>query len=301
MTDQTTLLKGHTFEGQASKRVSFVLVTKDHSAFIGKALEMARQLVGPEDELIVVDGASTDGTYEIISRYGDLVDVFICEPDSNATHALNKGIMLARGRYIKQITDDDEIYPDAMEQAISVMDGYPDIDILVCGGTRELNSKVSPVYVPRGVKYGKSPADLFRYSFCGVGLLMRRCSFPYLGLFNNFGGATDGEFVVKAIRNRASVKFCRINLFHHTLYEHSYIIGRRREWERDMDRVAKRYCSLAFYVKYKVKNLILRNPLVGRVALLARDTLWAVVSRLGGKKPASFQDPETIVWDGGLC
>ena len=299
MTDSSTLSQPVTLEEQSSRRVSFILVTKDHAAYIGAALELSRQLVGPEDELIVVDGASTDGTTEVITRYGDLVDVFISEPDDNPTHALNKGILVARGRYIKQITDDDTIYPEAMEQAIDVLDRNPSIDLLVCGGTRELNGVVTPVYVPPGANYGQRPEDLFRHPFCGVGLVWRRRAIPHMGLLNNFGGATDGEFVLQAIQRRAEVKFCRINLFHHTLYSHSYILHRQREWERDLNRLVKQYCSRRFYLKYRVKLAVLRSPLLGQAALWCRNAL--LPSRRGGGGKSSPATPGgQPVWDGGF-
>ncbi|MCH7706167.1 MAG: glycosyltransferase [Chloroflexi bacterium] len=118
MTDQVAMTVGHTFQDYATKRISYVLPTRNKAQFIGKALEIAKRLVGPEDELIVVDGGSTDGTAEIVASYGDLVDVFISEPDLSPSHASNKGMLTARGRYIKWLTDDDEFFPEAMEQAV---------------------------------------------------------------------------------------------------------------------------------------------------------------------------------------
>ncbi len=54
-------------------------------------------------EHVIVDGASTDGTVEIVKRYADeYPDMvrYISEPDENLYDALNKGIKMARGSYI---------------------------------------------------------------------------------------------------------------------------------------------------------------------------------------------------------
>lgn len=51
-------------------------------------------------EYIVVDGASKDGTTEIIRKYIGTIDTFICEPDKGIYDAMNKGIMAATGQWI---------------------------------------------------------------------------------------------------------------------------------------------------------------------------------------------------------
>jgi glycosyltransferase involved in cell wall biosynthesis len=48
-------------------------------------------------EYIVVDGASIDGTLDIIRRYDDRIDYWISEPDEGVFCAMNKGIKIAKG------------------------------------------------------------------------------------------------------------------------------------------------------------------------------------------------------------
>ena len=45
----------------------------------------------PNVEYIVVDGASTDGTLEVINKYRDKIDKLISEKDTGIYDALNKG------------------------------------------------------------------------------------------------------------------------------------------------------------------------------------------------------------------
>ena len=51
-------------------------------------------------EYIVVDGASTDGTIDLISSYGEKISSFVSEPDHGMYFAMNKAIELANGEYI---------------------------------------------------------------------------------------------------------------------------------------------------------------------------------------------------------
>src|SRR5712692_3457942 len=98
-------------------RVSYILTTRNRAPFLDKALANVREYITPEDELIVIDGASTDDTAEVIEKHGDIVSVFQSEPDYGEAHGFNKGILLSRGQIIKILSDDDYLYPDAVRFA----------------------------------------------------------------------------------------------------------------------------------------------------------------------------------------
>lgn len=51
-------------------------------------------------EYIIIDGASTDGTLEVIKRYKGRLVHLVSEPDKGIYDAMNKGLALARGRYV---------------------------------------------------------------------------------------------------------------------------------------------------------------------------------------------------------
>lgn len=51
-------------------------------------------------EYIIVDGASNDGTTEIIDQYKDYIFKIICEPDNGIYDAINKGVKAATGDWI---------------------------------------------------------------------------------------------------------------------------------------------------------------------------------------------------------
>lgn len=51
-------------------------------------------------EYIVIDGASTDGTRDIVARYADRLAYWVSEPDKGIYDAMNKGIRAASGEWI---------------------------------------------------------------------------------------------------------------------------------------------------------------------------------------------------------
>lgn len=58
-------------------------------------------------EYIIVDGASTDGTVEVVQSYGDKISKFVSEPDRGLYDAMNKGIALATGDVVGILNSDD--------------------------------------------------------------------------------------------------------------------------------------------------------------------------------------------------
>jgi glycosyltransferase len=61
-------------------------------------------------EYIVIDGASTDGTVEIIHKYESALSKWVSEPDDGIYDALNKGIAMATGDVVGFLHADDIFY-----------------------------------------------------------------------------------------------------------------------------------------------------------------------------------------------
>jgi glycosyltransferase involved in cell wall biosynthesis len=87
--------------------VSLITVCYNSAATIGETLESVAAQDYPSIEYIVIDGASSDATIDILHRYRDRIDRLISEPDSGIYSAMNKGIALAGGDVIGFINSDD--------------------------------------------------------------------------------------------------------------------------------------------------------------------------------------------------
>ncbi len=78
-------------------------------------------------EYIVIDGASTDGTLDLINKYKEKLSVVVSEKDAGIYHAMNKGLALATGDYVHFMNSGDEIY--APETVTDVFASAPAADI----------------------------------------------------------------------------------------------------------------------------------------------------------------------------
>ncbi|ABD06253.1 Glycosyl transferase, family 2 [Rhodopseudomonas palustris HaA2] len=115
--------------GQAPS-LSIVTVTYNSAATLSDTLNSVRSQTFRDFEHIVVDGGSTDGTLDILNAAGSSVR-WISEPDKGIYDAMNKGIGMARGRWIHLLNSDDyyasddvlaRIVPKLKEDAVNYCD-----------------------------------------------------------------------------------------------------------------------------------------------------------------------------------
>lgn len=75
-------------------------------------------------EYIVVDGASTDGTIDLINKYCEKIACFFSEPDNGIYDAMNKGIKLASGDYVYFLNAGDVLFDaDVLRTIAYYLDG----------------------------------------------------------------------------------------------------------------------------------------------------------------------------------
>ena len=104
------------------------------------------EISGPEDkdyEYVIIDGASTDGSVDIIKRYSETGAInWVSEPDSGIYNAMNKGISKATGEYLLFLNSGD-CFSDSsvLEKIASQIETHHHPDMLV-GRLQMQNSDV---------------------------------------------------------------------------------------------------------------------------------------------------------------
>ena len=147
-------------------KVSIITVVRNNKETVKNAIDSVLGQTYKNIEYIVVDGASTDGTVEMVRSYGDKISQFISEPDSGLYSAMNKGISLATGDVIGILNSDDFYIDDKVIQRVvkefeekNVDSVYAD---LVYVEPKNLNKTVryydSSKFNPSKFSYGWMPA-----------------------------------------------------------------------------------------------------------------------------------------------
>ena len=79
---------------------SVITVTFNAEAVLESTIKSVAGQTWPAVEHIIVDGASTDGTMEIVRRHSESISCVLSEPDNGLYDAMNKGIRMATGDYL---------------------------------------------------------------------------------------------------------------------------------------------------------------------------------------------------------
>lgn len=87
--------------------ISVIVVCRNPGPPLRDALASAWAQVGVESEVIVIDGASTDGSPEWLESNRERLAALVSEPDRGVYDAMNKGIVRARGDWVLFLGADD--------------------------------------------------------------------------------------------------------------------------------------------------------------------------------------------------
>jgi glycosyltransferase involved in cell wall biosynthesis len=98
-------------------RVSVVVPTFNRSRLLSNAIESVLAQTYTDYELIVIDDGSTDDTHEKLKAYMERIRYFYQE-NRGASAAQNKGIEVARGKWVSILASDDVWLPTKLERQI---------------------------------------------------------------------------------------------------------------------------------------------------------------------------------------
>ena len=109
--------------------LSVVLTSYNYARFLGLAIEGILGQTRVPDEFIVIDDASTDESVKIINKYAQAnpsIQLVKNEQNEGIVACLNKGMDLARGKYLLYATADDVVLPGLCEESITLLEQHPE-------------------------------------------------------------------------------------------------------------------------------------------------------------------------------
>ena len=174
-------------------------------------------------EYIVIDGASTDGTLDIINLYSNKIATIISEKDDGIYHAMNKGLALAKGNYVLFMNSGDEIFQPTTVEKIFILP-YADI---YYGDTLMINNDLEIL----GQRRHKSPEKLKLNSFkFGMSVshqaiyINKQLTLPYN---TNYKLSADIDWILNALKKAKTVS-------NTNMYVAKYLVGgisKTKHWQ----------------------------------------------------------------------
>jgi Glycosyl transferase family 2 len=166
--------------------VSVVLSVRNGGTDLPGAIESILAQSFTNFELIAIDNGSTDETAQFLDQIEDSRVRVYHQADAGLAAALNRGISLARGRYIGRQDHDDLALPTRLEKQVSFLDAHPDHALI---GTR------AEIWIgdrPTG-RFHDHPVDdevlrfelLFNNPFVHSSAMMRKTALDQIGGYTN--------------------------------------------------------------------------------------------------------------------
>lgn len=107
--------------------VSIITPSYNQARYLEQTIRSVLDQDYPRIEYIVMDGASTDGSVEIIKKYADKLAYWESVKDTGQADAINKGFARARGGIVAWLNSDDYYLPGTIKDVVKVFEENPDV------------------------------------------------------------------------------------------------------------------------------------------------------------------------------
>lgn len=131
-------------------KLSILLVVLNNKAFIAQAMDNFLAQSCPEAELLVMDGASTDGTLSIIEAYAARYPTirYVSEKDAGQSDAMNKGLRIANGEFVSFLNVDDYYSEGVLNEVVEMLYADASIDFIT-GNCNVWDAQGELIYINR--------------------------------------------------------------------------------------------------------------------------------------------------------
>ena len=182
--------------------ISIITVVLNGEQYLDRTIQSIINQTYDNLEYIIIDGGSTDKTVDIIKKYNDRIDYWVCEKDNGLYDAMNKGIDIATGAWINFMNAGDELYNYSVLMNLFNNQNYQEVEIIY--GNHEI---IYPAGHHRFVKAGIIKNLWKGEQFSHQASFVKK-SYLEMNKFNiRKKIAADFELYYKAFKNYTKFKF----------------------------------------------------------------------------------------------
>ncbi len=167
-------------------KFSIITINRNNAAGLQRTIESVVTQIDENFEYLVIDGASTDESVNVINKYSDKINYWISEPDGGIYNAMNKGILRARGEYCLFLNSGDWF----VENILDILKEVEfDVDIVYGNVYVEFNNGLSTI------NKGCTNSDLSLYDFY-TDTIRHQAAFVKTDLFKRYGNYKEEYNIV---------------------------------------------------------------------------------------------------------
>jgi len=230
-------------------KLSIITINRNNAEGLRKTIESVVCQTFTDFEYIVIDGASSDGSVDIIKKYADKISYWVSEPDNGIYNAMNKGIKVAKGEYLQFLNSGDWLFSNTILENVFSLNRNEDF---LYGNYYD---KSSDIFI--------TPPILSAFYFY-KNTISQQCVFYKESLFSNYNlfneenkVASDWEFFLKSIIFEDKSYF-KIELI---------IVGQQpgSSYDENISQVERKALLIKYFSKmviqdYKLLDKLYNNP-----------------------------------------
>jgi glycosyltransferase involved in cell wall biosynthesis len=167
-----------------SPKISVITPSYNQAQYIEATINSVLGQGYPALEYLVVDGGSTDGTLDILSRYEERLN-WLSEPDEGQAQAINKGFKRSTGEIITWLNSDDLQLPETLHRVAEFFNQHPEVNVIY-GDYHLVNSEGQVV-----LKKQEIPFD-YNILLYGLDYISQPTTFFRRSIFDQLGYLDEG-------------------------------------------------------------------------------------------------------------
>lgn len=228
------------------KKLSIITVCYNSEDTIERCIQSIVPQLNEQIEYLIIDGASTDKTMDIVKQYKEIVSV--SEKDNGIYNAMNKGIKKAQGEWIIFINSDDALMPNIIEQVLPYL--TDDVDCLY-GDVRNVIYEGTNKYY-KDIKASSIDKLSEHMIACHQSIFMRKSMMQTLGGFNEkYKIAADWDMFIKVKKNNYKIEYIPKIVSEFDISG----VSNQKTYTSELHKIRKENNLYVLYDKYRMRDL----------------------------------------------
>jgi alpha-1,3-rhamnosyltransferase len=255
-------------QADSHPKVSILIPSYNHAAFIEQTIRSVWEQGYPNLELVIVDDGSTDNSREVIARLratSPIPMIVIEQENAGICRTLNRALAQSTGQIIGILASDDMMLPDRLKQEVRWFESEPALKVLYSNGRfqsegrifGEAHKLIKP-YLKRGIAATRDHLLSTAPGFYIQAMLIRREFLLNLGGFDEETGSDDWSLNIRIFQAlKLQSEFMFLDRYAFVYRVHGAQMHRTNGFMTPMKRkVVRKYFSLENRSKFVCQNFI---------------------------------------------